>query len=136
MPEEKLRKAACSCRRIELVFSGEPRLVYACSCLECQRNTGSAFAYRAIYPESAIVSRKGEPNSWRRSGSSGQWMEQHFCATCGSLVFMRAETLVDALSVSVGCFEDPDFPAPARLSWAHRKHRWLALEGVPDAPSA
>lgn len=127
------RTATCSCRRVELVLAGEPRRVYGCSCMECQRCTGSAFSYRAIYAESAIVSKKGETRSWRRTGSSGQWLEQAFCTVCGSVVLMRAEALKDALSVSVGCLEDRDFPAPQMLHWPDRKHRWLCLEGVPDA---
>jgi hypothetical protein len=79
-----------------------------------------------------VVSLKGETKSWRRTGSSGQWLEQTFCAACGSVVFMRAEGLKDALSVSVGCLEDPDFPAPVLLHWSNRKHHWLCLANVPD----
>jgi hypothetical protein len=131
MPDElRTRTATCSCRGVELVLAGEPRRVYACSCLECQRATGSAFAYRAIYADSAVLSMKGETKSWRRAGSSGQWLEQTFCTTCGSLVYMRAEGLKGALSVSAGCLEDPEYSAPQMLHWAQRKHRWLALPGV------
>ncbi|WP_245455244.1 GFA family protein [Mesorhizobium sp. M9A.F.Ca.ET.002.03.1.2] len=101
--------------------------------MECQRCTGAAFSYRAIYPDLALVGRKGETGSWRRTGSSGQWLEQTFCTTCGSVVFMRAEGLKDALSVSVGCLEDAKFPPPAMLHWPHRKHKWLRLEGLPEA---
>lgn len=131
MPDElRTRTAMCSCRGVELVLAGEPRRVYACSCLECQRATGSAFAYRAIYADSAVLSTKGETKSWRRAGSSGQWLEQTFCTTCGSLVYMRAEGLKDALSVSAGCLEDPAYPAPQMLHWSQRKHRWVTLPGV------
>ncbi|MFQ3786504.1 GFA family protein [Halomonas sp. A29] len=132
LSKEKRRKASCSCRQIELVFAGEPKATYACSCLECQRGTGSAFAYRAIYADTALIGQKGETRSWRRTGESGKWLEQHFCATCGSVVFMRAEALGEALSVSVGCFEDPSFPAPRVVYWPNRKHKWLQLNGVPD----
>jgi hypothetical protein len=124
------RTAACSCRRVQLVLAGEPRRVYACSCIECQRCTGSAFAYRAIYADSAVLETTGTTRSWRRAGSSGQWLEQTFCTECGSIVFMRAEGLTGALSVSAGCLEDPDFPAPQKLHWSNRKHRWLCLESV------
>ena len=122
-----LRKASCACRQVEMVLAGEPLRVYACACLECQRCTGSAFAYRAIYPDGAVVGRKGETTSWRRTGSSGKWLEQDFCARCGTVVLMRAEALVGAISVSVGCMEDPGFPPPQMLHWTARKHRWLQL---------
>ncbi|KXF77997.1 aldehyde-activating protein [Paramesorhizobium deserti] len=132
MPDA-IRKAMCSCRKVVLVCAGEPRRVYACACMECQRCTGTAFSYRAIYPDTAVVEQKGETKSWRRQGSSGAWLEQHFCADCGSVVFMRAEALKDAISVSAGCFEDQDFPPPQKLHWHERKHRWLCLEGVNEA---
>jgi hypothetical protein len=131
--EVKTRTAACSCRGVELVLAGKPRRVYACSCSECQRCTGSAFAYRAIYADSAVLSMTGATRSWRRIGTSGQWLEQTFCTTCGSVVFMRAEGLKNALSVSVGCLDDQEFPPPEVLHWPHRKHRWLCLETVPEA---
>lgn len=134
--EVRKRTAACSCRGVELILTGEPRRVYACSCLECQRCTGSAFSYRAIYAESAIVSRKGESRTWRRIGTSGQWLEQEFCTTCGSVVLMRAEALKEAISVSAGCLEDRDFPPPQLLHWAERKHRWLCLPGIDAAAPA
>lgn len=132
---ETTRTATCSCRSVKLVLSGEPRRVYACSCTECQRCTGTVFSYRAIYADAAIVSQEGEARSWRRLGSSGQWLEQTFCTTCGSVVFMRAEALTAALSVSVGCLEDQGVPAPAMLHWPNSKHEWLCLEGVPQAGS-
>ena len=127
------RKARCSCKEVEITLTSEPRRVYACSCTECQRTTGTAFAYRAIYSDAAIVSQKGELKSWRRTGTSGAWLEQYFCIECGSVLFMRAEALKDAISVSVGCFEDPDFPPPQILAWTDRRHRWLRLENIPEA---
>ncbi|MCR4264775.1 GFA family protein [Nitratireductor sp. ZSWI3] len=128
-----MRTATCSCRKVKLVCVGEPRRVYACACAECQRCTGSAFSYRVIYPKAAIASQKGEVKSWRRIGPSGGWMEQHFCPVCGSIVFMTAEVLKDAISLSAGCLEDPDFPPPQMLHWPERRHRWLCMEGIAGA---
>jgi hypothetical protein len=128
--KQDMREAACSCRKVVLVCAGEPRRVYACACSECQRCTGTAFSYRAIYPDAAVVHQAGKTRSWRRIGQSGGWLEQHFCVDCGSVIFMRAEALKEAISVSVGCFEDPDFARPQKLHWASRRHRWLHLEDV------
>jgi hypothetical protein len=132
---DKLRKATCSCRQVELICSGEPRRVYACSCMECQRCTGTAFSYRAIYTDAAVAARRGGTKSWRRTGQSGAWLEQHFCVECGSVVFMRAEALKNAISLSVGCFEDSEFQPPQMLHWPDRRHRWLCLEGILEASS-
>jgi len=42
-------------------------------------------------------------------------------------VFTRLEVLPGIVCVSVGCFSEPDFPAPAKLYWNSRRHQWLDL---------
>lgn len=127
------RTAACACGELRITVRGEPRRVYACHCLECQAATGSVVAYRAIFAETAIVGRAGEPRRWRRPGSSGAWLEQAFCPTCGAVVWMTAEALIGAVSVSAGCFRDPAFPGPAAAHWSSRRPPWLSLADVRDA---
>ena len=118
------RTASCGCGNLTVTTRGEPSEVYACSCLNCQRESGSAFTYAAIYPEAA-VSIAGERRVWRRHVDSGRWVESEFCPTCGVTVFYRAELFPESIGVSVGCFADPDFAKPEGLIWASRRHHWL-----------
>src|SRR4029079_4183835 len=69
-----------------------PQFVHACSCLECQRGSGSAFSYSAFFAESA-ARVAGEATRWRRSSEAGRWNESNFCPTCGVTVFTRLEVL-------------------------------------------
>ncbi len=121
---KRLRIASCGCRGLQLTVGGEPRRVYCCACSECRRATGSVFACRAIFPDEAIVSLEGESRSWRRGSDAGRWIEQVFCPACGGLVFMRAEAMPGAISVSVGSFADPGFPAPTAVHNAAGKPGW------------
>lgn len=130
-PETATRTASCACGSLRLTVRGEPGRVYACSCLECQRATGTAFAYRAIFGKAAITQIEGERRTWRRGSDSGRWVEQSFCPTCGTLVYMEGEGLTDAVSVSVGCFADPSFASPATFFRTARRHRWYEpAEGI------
>jgi hypothetical protein len=122
------RTARCGCGKLTVTTTGEPADVYACSCLGCQRNSGSAFSYGAIFPESS-VSITGDRKTWRRTSDSGRWTESVFCPVCGGNVCFRAEAWPGIVGVSAGCFADPDFPAPKRLYWASRRHHWL---DIPD----
>lgn len=122
-----MRTARCACGSLSLTVRGEPANVYACACVECQRATGSAFAYRARYLRDAIVSLEGERRAFRRSGDSGRWIEQVFCPRCGTLVYMEGEAIPDAIVVSVGCFAEPGFAPPRALFWAGRRHAWYHL---------
>lgn len=105
---------------------GEPLDVYACSCTDCQRGSGSAFSYAALFPESAVT-LAGERREYRHRGDSGRFVYSYFCPTCGSGVMFRAEGLPGVLGVPVGCFADPSFAKPTKLFWASRRHHWLDL---------
>jgi len=121
------RTATCACRALKVTVAGGPLFVYACCCLECQRATGSIFAYRAWFRDAAIASIEGVYRTWRRYGHSGRWIDHSFCETCGSLVFIRGEGLPDAIGLSAGCFADPSFQSPKSLYWASNKHEWYSV---------
>ncbi len=132
------RTASCGCGNLTVTTSVEHSEVHACSCLSCQRESGSAFSYCAHYPKAA-VSIAGERRVWRRHADSGRWMETGFCPTCGVAVFSRSEVSPGTIGVAVGCYADPDFAKPERVYWSSRRHHWLLfpegtelLETEPD----
>jgi hypothetical protein len=120
------RIAQCGCGALTATVSGDPVSVYSCSCVKCQRKSGSAFTYAAIFP-SAAVTVAGARKTWRNTGDSGRWIENFFCPTCGVAVGFLSEGMPGMTGIAVGCFGDPGFAPPARLYWASRRHRWLAL---------
>ncbi|MGH6866977.1 MAG: GFA family protein [Methyloceanibacter sp.] len=120
------RTARCGCGKLAATAHGEPTEVYVCSCADCQRKSGSAFTYAAIYPKSAVTI-SGEHKSWRRHGDSGRFIESHFCPDCGGNVFFRAVEMSNWIGIAAGCFADQGFAGPARLFWASRRHHWLDL---------
>jgi hypothetical protein len=120
------RTASCLCGNLQATARGEPEAVYLCSCLDCQRKSGSAFTYAAIYAESTVTT-SGEGNTYRRSGDTGRFVDTHFCPTCGVTVFFHAEGLPGMVGLAAGCFADPSFAPPSRLYWASRHHHWLDL---------
>lgn len=130
---ERERTCACACGQLRIIVRGAPRRVYACHCLDCQAATGTAFAYRVIFATEAVIAEEGTARRWRRTGSSGRWVEQAFCPVCGSIVWMTAEGLTDAVALSVGGFRDPDFPPPAAAHWTSRRPGWVSLAGAADA---
>ena len=120
------RIAQCGCGALTATVSGDPVTVYGCSCKDCQRKSGSAFSYAAMF-ESAAVAIAGERKTWRRNGDSGRWIDNIFCPTCGIAVGFHSEGMPGLTGIPVGSFADPDFLPPLRLYWASRRHRWLAL---------
>jgi hypothetical protein len=123
---QRERTASCLCGNLNVVARGEPVDVYLCGCRDCQRKSGSAFTYAALYSESA-VKIDGERQTFRRNGDSGRFIETHFCPACGVTVIFYAEGLPGLVGIAAGSFADSDFVPPSRLYWATRLHRWLDL---------
>ncbi len=131
------RTARCGCGQLTATARGEPTVVYACSCSNCQRQSGGGFTYSAFYPVAAVAVT-GARTLWRHQGASGRWTETEFCPTCGVTLCFRTEAYPGIVGIAVGGFADPDFAPPERLYWASRRHRWLsfpeAIELVDTQP--
>jgi hypothetical protein len=120
------RLASCSCGQLAAAVEGEPVRVSVCHCLACQRRSGSVFATQARFPRTA-VRVDGSATSFVRIGGSGACATFYFCPRCGTTVWYEAEGLEDFITIPVGTFADPAFPAPTVSVYEERKHAWVSL---------
>src|ERR1700756_30443 len=104
------RTASCSCGQLRVEVEGEPQGVGICHCLACQQRTGSIFATLASFSTPFEVS--GSATEYVRVGDQGARFIFRFCPTCGTTVFHTEEGVDDSVSIAVGAFADPTFPAP------------------------
>jgi hypothetical protein len=137
------RVAECQCGGLRAILTGEPRSVYVCHCRACQRRTG-AVMHSGAFCHMSQVRFEGPSHVYTRTGTSGGNVRSHFCPTCGTSVYWVADRLPDAFGIAVGCFADPDFPAPTFSVWEESKHAWVCLpetvqahylHTVPTAPA-
>lgn len=120
-----LRKASCCCGQLSIEVDGEPRGVGVCHCLACQQRTGSVFAALAGFSAPFRVS--GKATEYVRTGDQGAQFRFRFCPVCGSTVFHTEEGVEGRVSVAVGAFADPSFPAPQVSVYESRRHSWVKL---------
>jgi hypothetical protein len=126
-----IRTASCHCGDLKLDCKGEPSFIAMCHCEDCQRRTGSSYNLGAWYEKSA-VRISGDDRIFRRTGEQGMDLAYHFCPNCGSNIFWEASMMEDAFGIAVGCFADPEFPAPTFSLYGKRQHSWLTVpKGVP-----
>jgi len=121
------RTAACSCGQLTVTIAGEPDYVAACSCLECQKSTGSVFGVSTYWPKAAVASIVGNSTCWRRGSSAGRWIDNYFCPVCGSTLYWYMEGAPASIGVSAGNFADPAFPPPTYAVWCESKHPWVTF---------
>jgi hypothetical protein len=118
------RTASCSCGQLRIEVQGEPRGVGVCHCLACQRRTGSVFAALAGF--AAPYKVVGAATEYVRVGDQGTRFTFRFCPVCGTTVFHTEEGQA-SVSVAVGAFADPTFPAPQDSVYDCRRHPWVQL---------
>jgi len=119
------KTASCFCGQLQIEVQGEPLGIGVCHCLACQQRTGSVFATLAAYAAPYTV--VGLATEFVRTGDHGAKFRFRFCPICGSTIFHTEEGDDSHVSVAVGAFADPDFPAPQDSVYEHRRHRWVRL---------
>jgi hypothetical protein len=119
------RTASCSCGQLRIEVEGEPRGVGVCHCFACQQRTGSIFAAVASFTTPFKVF--GTATEYVRVGDQGASFRFRFCPKCGSTVFHTEEGQTESVSVAVGAFADPHFPAPRVSIYDSRRHPWVQL---------
>ena len=121
------RIAQCGCGALTATVSGDPVTVYSCSCVNCQRKSGSVFTYAAVFPSAAVTLRRRAQGlaAHRRFRPLDREHVLPDLRHHGRLPLPKA--VPGMTGMPVGCFADPDFAPPLRLYWASRRHRWLTF---------
>lgn len=118
------RLASCSCGQLTARVVGEPVRISICHCLACQRRTGGPFSQQARFRR-ADVSFSGVSSEYTQAGDEGPGARFHFCPRCGATVYYEPLGLPDYVSIPVGAFADPSFPAPTISVYEGRMHGWV-----------
>ena len=69
----------------------------------------------------------GTATEYVRVGDHGAKFRFRFCPVCGTTVFHTEEGNDESVSVAVGAFADPRFPAPEVSVYDSRRHPWVRL---------
>jgi hypothetical protein len=125
-------EGGCACGEIRYRLTSEPLFVHCCHCLNCQRQTGSAFVINAIIETDRIELLSGEPGPVDvPRGKTGK--QQIFrCPTCQIAVFSRY-TRASTRYVRAGTLDDPSRVAPDVHIYTRSKLPWVTLPGSVPA---
>ena len=115
--------ATCSCGQLRLACEGDPVRVSLCHCLACQQRTGSVFGVTARYAKDKVAI-EGRSTRFAKKGDEGTTATFGFCPNCGSTVYWEMDAQPEFIALAVGCFADPQFPAPVVAVYEGRQHPW------------
>ena len=88
---------------------------------------GPAASSAALARFSAPFEVFGTAAEYVRVGDQGAKFIFRFCPVCGTSVFHTEDGDNESVSVAVGAFADPNFPAPQVSVYDSRRHPWVQL---------
>ena len=122
----------CSCGAVRYRLKTGPMFVHCCHCLDCQRQTGSAFAINALIETDRIAMLKGAPVPVSMPTDSGRPHDIHRCAACQTALWSDYGRRPALRFVRVGTLDDPSALPPDVHIFTRSKQPWVGLPpGVP-----
>ena len=123
--EERRLEGGCQCNAVRYAVACEPLAIYVCHCLECRRQSASAFGISVSVRRDELRLTRGTPRFWSRGTDTGKWLRCAFCPDCGSRVWHEGAPDDPIVSVKGGSLDRP-------VDLRHAVHIWTTrmLPGV------
>lgn len=128
---EGVREGGCSCGEVRYRLASEPMFVNCCHCLNCQRQTGSAFVLNLLIEADRFELTAGEPRVVPVSRDDGSEQLIARCPTCQVALFSEYGR-PEVVFVRAGTLDDPSWVEPGAHIFTRTKVSWVVLpETVP-----
>jgi hypothetical protein len=126
-----VREGGCSCGAVRYRLTEDPLFVHCCHCLNCQRQTGSAFVVNVLI-EAERVQVTGAPRQVEMPRDNRPAQEVFRCTECQVAVYSRYGH-PGIYFVRAGTLDDPASVSPDVHIYTRSKLPWVELpESVPS----
>jgi len=127
----EVRDGGCACGEVRYRLTSEPLFTHCCHCLNCQRQTGSAFVINLLIEADRVELLAGEPHAVDVARGGGERQRIFRCPICQVAVFSRY-TSAGVRFVRGGTLDDPSGVTPDVHIYTRSKQAWVILpDSVP-----
>jgi hypothetical protein len=124
-------EGGCSCGGVRYRLTAAPMFVHCCHCLNCQRQTGSAFVINLLIEADRVELTAGAPRAVDVPRDDGSAQRIFRCPSCQTAVYSHY-TRPWISFVRAGTLDDPKQIAPDVHIFTRSKVAWLELpDSVP-----
>ena len=125
-------EGGCFCKAVRYRLTSLPMIVHCCHCLNCQSQTGSAFAINALVETDRIELLGGEPAATELQSGGGGPHDVYRCPDCLTAVWSDYGRRPGLRFVRVGTLDDPTTISPDVHIFTRSKQPWVGLpENIP-----
>lgn len=125
-------EGGCACGAVRYRLESEPMFIHCCHCLDCQRQTGSAFVLNALIEADRVTLLGREPEPVAVPTDSGRPHRIFRCPTCQVAVWSEYGGRAQLRFMRVGTLDTPSALSPNVHIYVRSKQPWLRLpDNVP-----
>jgi hypothetical protein len=125
------REGGCACGAVRYRLASDPLFTHCCHCLNCQRQTGSAFVINLLMETDRVELLAGDPQPVEVPRDDGSKQRIFRCPTCQVAVFSQY-TNPGVRFVRAGTLDDPSAVTPDVHIFTRSKLPWVTLpDSVP-----
>lgn len=126
-----LSEGGCACEAVRYRLTAEPMFIHCCHCLNCQRQTGSAFVINLLIEADRVDVLAGTPRPVDVPRDDGGVQRIFRCQHCQVAVFSEYGR-PELRYVRSGTLDDPTAVAPDVHIYTRSKVEWVTL--APATP--
>ena len=126
------REGGCSCGAVRYQLASDPLFVHCCHCLNCQRQTGSAFVINLLIEADRVELLGEDPEPVDVPRDDGSKQRIYRCPTCRVAVYSEYGRPAVRF-VRGGTLDDPRGITPDAHIFTKSKVGWLTLPGSAPA---
>jgi hypothetical protein len=125
-------EGGCACGAVRYRLTDRPMFVHCCHCLDCQRQTGSAFVLNALIEAGKAEVLAGAPAPWRMPTDSGKPHDIYRCPQCQTALWSEYGGRSQIRFVRIGTLDNPAALRPDVHIYTRSKQPWVMLPaGTP-----
>jgi hypothetical protein len=125
------REGGCSCGAVRYRLASDPMFVHCCHCLNCQRQTGSAFVINLLVEADRVEVLSGDPEPVDVPRDDGSTQRIYRCPACQVAVFSEYGR-PEVKFVRAGTLDRPSDVEPDVHIYTKSKLPWVTLpESAP-----
>ena len=118
------KSGGCLCASVSYKTPAEPLAKFICHCINCQKQSGSAFSMNIIFPKPQF-DFDGPTAIYIDKNATGKDVHRHFCSICGTPLFSTYPHNPDIILLKAGSLSDAASYEPSAQIWCDSRQDWV-----------
>jgi hypothetical protein len=121
-------KGSCLCGNVQYSSAAEPIAQAVCHCLDCQKQTGTAFSVVVGLHEADLELSGASHATCVTFGDTGIQTIRHFCNNCGSPIYSQPQAYPGIAFLKVGTLDDTTWVNPTLNVYCETAQSWVTID--------